>query len=440
MASNDSLDGSGAGDAGPLQQELRRSGPGSGGFTDVFLERSACVTVRHVNGQVADRLVTRRAGSSVRRVDASGAVYEASGEPTLVREVLGPRPPAPEVAGELVRLDALLRLVEQSARAVDDRIRQVLIDAELGVQDICVVGPEDVRHDRRNLLYLTVRVIAEQAGRRATGFLTAGTSSADGALDGAVEGRAAAERALLGLSARPAPVAHLPVIVGPGRGTVLIHEACCHPLEGDEVERGSVYAARMGELIASPGLSIVDDSTVPDAVGSYRVDDDGTGAAATTLVDAGRLASFLTDRVSSHRLGLPITPNGRRDGFAHRPIPRMSNTCVLPGELDPADIIADTEFGLYAPHVGGGEVIESTGDFVFRVMNGYLIVNGRITDPVSETTVCGNGAEVLATIDAVGTDFEVGTAKCGKFGQVVPVGVCGPTLRIRSLLVGGVAG
>jgi TldD protein len=141
--------------------------------------------------------------------------------------------------------------------------------------------------------------------------------------------------------------------------------------------------------------------------------------------------------VTAERLGLPVTPNGRRDGYHHRPIPQMTNTCVLAGDVPPSDIIADVKYGLYAQHVGGGEVLESTGDFVFRVMNGYLIENGRITEPISETTVRGNGAEVPRRIDAVGDDVELGVAKCGKFGQLIPVGVCGPTLRIGSLLVGG---
>jgi TldD protein len=218
---------------------------------------------------------------------------------------------------------------------------------------------------------------------------------------------------------------------------VLIHEACCHPLEADEVLRGSVYAGHLGASIAAPGVSIVDDPSLPGAVGSYAMDDDGLPAGPTTLVHHGKLTSFLSDRVTSLRIGLPATPNGRRDGYHNRPIPRMTNTCVLAGDTTPADIISDTEYGLYAPHVGGGEVLESTGDFVFRVANGYLIENGRITDPISETTVRGNGADVLRAINAVGSDVELGVAKCGKFGQLIPVGVCGPTVRIGSLQVGG---
>ncbi|HEX6340199.1 TldD/PmbA family protein [Umezawaea sp.] len=424
-------------DTDALRDELRRATSGSCRHADAFVERYAHIALRHVGGRTADLMTTRRAGTSVRRVDGDGVAYQADDDPARVLEVLGAEQAAFDLSAGHAHLDDLVLAVEEAARSADPRITQVLVDAELSAQQIAVVGVDEVRRDQRSLLYLTIRVIAEENGRRATGFLTPGTSAADLSLDAAAAGRAAADRALIALAARPAPVAHLPVVVGPGRGMVLVHEACCHPLEADEVLRGSVYADRLGERIAAPGVSIVDDPTLAGAVGSYGVDDDGTAARPTTLVDDGTLASFLSDRVTSERLGLPITPNGRRDGFHHRPIPRMTNTRVLAGGVTPEDIIADTRFGLYAPHVGGGEVLESTGDFVFRVMNGYLIENGRITDPIGETTVRGNGAEVLRSIDAVGDDVELGVAKCGKFGQLIPVGVCGPTLRIGSLLVGG---
>jgi TldD protein len=218
---------------------------------------------------------------------------------------------------------------------------------------------------------------------------------------------------------------------------VLIHEACCHPLEADEVLRSSVYRDRLGTAIASEAVTIVDDALVPGAAGSYRVDDEGVTARATPLVEEGRLVSFLTDRLGALRLGVGATGNGRRDTYRSTALPRMSNTRVAAGEAEPEELVATVRRGVFARHVGGGEVVESTGDFVFRITNGFLIEDGRITDPIEETTVRGNGAEVLRDVELVASDVAVAAARCGKHGQFVPVGLVGPTLKIRSLLVGG---
>ncbi len=412
-----------------------------GEYIDSYIEDTVKVSARYAGSRVADLISTLNSGVSERRIRGETATYSAVSRPLPdAAEYFGESPRPEESAAQATSmLRQLLASADESARNLDPRIVQVLIDGELTQRRIAMVTPEEVIVDRRDLAYLTIRVVAEQNGTIATGFITPATTHQDLALDAAAAGAMAAERALVGLSARPAPVRHMPVVVGPGRGTVLIHEACCHPLEGDEVSRGSIYADRLGELIAARGLSIADDATIPGAAGSYARDDDGTPAASTTLVEDGRLASFLTDLVTARRLGLDPTGNGRRESFRHPCLPRMSNTRVLPGHTDPADVISSTDFGIYALHVGGGEVVESTGDFVFRVLNGYLIEGGRITDPVKETTIRGNGAEVLKMIDAVGNDPMTGAAKCGKFGQGVAVGVAGPTLRIGSLLVGGTA-
>lgn len=338
---------------------------------------------------------------------------------------------------EMSAVRTVLAEVDTAARRVDPAVAQVVIDFDLGAQDLLLADDEGAAAENRLLSYLTIRVIARRGGRMATGFYTPGLSGELPGIDPVSSGVEAGRRAVAGLDARPAPVGRMPVIVSGGRGIVMLHEACCHPLEGDEVLRGSVYADRLGEAVASPLVTITDDPTVPSAVGSYGRDDEGVPASSTTLIRDGQLTGYLTDHDSAARLGRESSGNGRCGTVLQPPLPRMSNTCLAPGASSVADIVADTKFGIYAQHVGGGEVIESTGEFTFRVTNGALIQNGRITDPVEETTISGTGTAVLADIDAVGDDPATGAAKCGKFGQWVPVGVVGPTLRVRSLLVGG---
>ncbi|WP_078489613.1 TldD/PmbA family protein [Streptomyces bikiniensis] len=331
-----------------------------------------------------------------------------------------------------------LRELEQAARDFDPAVAQVVIDFELAEQDHCLVDAQGLVHDETRLLsYLTVRVIARRGGRVATGFYTPGVSGPLSGIDMRAAGAEVARRAVTGLAARPAPVGRLPVVVAGGRGMVLLHEACCHPLEGDEVLRGSVYAGQLGRTIASPLVTLTDDPTVPGAVGSYGYDDEGVRATPTTLIENGVLTGWLTDQESAARLGLESSGNGRCTTALQPPQPRMTNTRLAAGTSTVDEIIASTEYGIYAEHVGGGEVIESTGEFTFRVTNGHLIVDGRVTDPIEETTITGTGTQVLRDIDAVADDSTVGAAKCGKFGQWVTVGVVGPTLRVGSLLVGG---
>lgn len=351
--------------------------------------------------------------------------------------VAGDRPAWLEIPAVL----KTLRDVEEAARAHDASIAQVVIDFELNDQSMCLVrGAEEDPYDEHRLLsYLSIRVIARRGARVSTGFYTPGTSGTLAGIDAPTCGTEVARRAVTGLDARPAPIGRMPVVVAGGRGMVLLHEACCHPLEGDEVVRGSVYAGRKGQMIAAPLVTVTDDPTVPGAVGTYRHDDEGVPGTPTTVIEQGRLVNYLTDEDSGARLGLGSSGNGRCTTVLDPPLPRMTNTCLAAGTTKVADIIADTPFGIYAEHVGGGEVIESTGEFTFRVTNGRLIENGRLTDPIEETTIAGVGSQMLQDVDAVADDPAVGAAKCGKFGQWVPVGVIGPTLRVGSLLVGGTA-
>ncbi|MEU2179478.1 TldD/PmbA family protein [Streptomyces thermolilacinus] len=423
--------------SGQAQSWHRTSGRlAEGRVSDISVQWGQATAARYVTrGTFLHRSVSGF-DPTVARVATGGTVPGGAPAPKHAPDGSGPgRPPAWTEPGTAL---TALRELEQAARDFDPTVAQVVIDFELAEQDLCLVDTEGLVHDETRLLsYLTVRVIARKGGRVATGFYTPGVSGPLSDIDMRAAGAEVARRAVTGLSARPAPVGRLPVVVAGGRGMVLLHEACCHPLEGDEVLRGSVYAGRMGETIASPLVTLTDDPTVPGAVGSYAYDDEGVRATPTTLIENGVLTGWLTDQESAARLGLASSGNGRCTTALQPPQPRMTNTCLAAGTSTVDEIIASTEYGIYAEHVGGGEVIESTGEFTFRVTNGHLIENGRVTDPIEETTITGTGTQVLRDIDAIADDSTVGAAKCGKFGQWVTVGVVGPTLRVGSLLVGG---
>ncbi|MFJ7625103.1 TldD/PmbA family protein [Streptomyces sp. NPDC097595] len=435
--------------AGELAAEMRRRAPRGVRPSSGAVQSWHRVSGRFAEGAVRDLSVQQGEATAARYLGADGLIHRAvpGFDPRAARldrfpdvgRATGPATEPPRWL-EIGAVVSSLGRLEEAARSLDPEVAQVVIDFELSDQETALVSGADTappRTDHRLLSYLSVRVVARRGERVATGFYTPGVSGRLDRIDMEACGAEVARRAVAGLDARPAPVGRMPVVVAGGRGMVLLHEACCHPLEGDEVARGSVYAGQIGERIASPLVQVRDDSTVPGAVGSYRCDDEGTEARSTTVIEEGRLTAYLTDHDSAARLGTAPSGNGRCTTVQQPPLPRMTNTCLAAGTSSVDEIIADTPFGIYAEHVGGGEVIEATGEFTFRVTNGWLIENGRITDPVRETTIAGLGTEVLRDIDAVADDVTVGAAKCGKFGQWVPVGVIGPTLRVRSLLVGG---
>jgi TldD protein len=233
----------------------------------------------------------------------------------------------------------------------------------------------------------------------------------------------------------------MPVVIGPAGGGVLFHEACGHGLEADTMGKGaSVYRGRRGERLGSPLVNGVDDATVPGGWGSFSFDDEGSPATRTELFREGELVGFLYDRYWSERDGESSTGNGRRQSYAHLPIPRMTNTSILPGDADPEAVVSDTPRGLYAKLLGGGQVNPATGEFVFGVTEAYLIEEGRITTPVRGANLVGNGIEILKAVDAVASDFDSRPGTCGKDGQGVPVGTGSPTLRIAGMTVGGTGG
>src|SRR5690606_29114538 len=254
--------------------------------------------------------------------------------------------------------------------------------------------------------------------------------------------RSAARRARLKLDARPAPSGEMPVVIGPGGGGVMFHEACGHGLEADLVRKGaSVFAGRIGEKVASPLVTLVDDGTMAGEWGCFAIDDEGRPARRNVLIEDGVLVDYMWDELRAREAGRTSSGNGRRQSYQHLPMVRMTNTYLLGGDSDPDDSVADTPRGVYIAHLGGGQVNTATGDFVFGMTEAYLIEDGRITEPLREGNLIGNGPAVLAAIDAVGNDFAMGSpGTCGKDGQGVPVGDGVPTLRVPTgLTIGGTA-
>ncbi|MDH5455467.1 MAG: metalloprotease TldD, partial [Gammaproteobacteria bacterium] len=300
--------------------------------------------------------------------------------------------------------------------------------------------------DVRPLIRLNVSVILEQGGRREQGY-SGGGARADLSyfLDGDLPlefAQEAVRQAIVQLEAQPAPAGTMPVVLGNGWPGILLHEAVGHGLEGDFNRKGvSAFTGKIGERVASDLCTIVDDGTIANRRGSLSVDDEGTPGQNTVLVENGILRGYMQDKLNARLMGVQPTGNGRRESFAHIPMPRMTNTYMLAGKHDPAEIIASVRKGLYAPNFGGGQVDITSGKFVFSASEAYLIEDGKVTSPVKGAMLIGDGPEALHKISMVGTDLKLdtGVGTCGKEGQSVPVGVGQPTLKIDELTVGGTA-
>jgi TldD protein len=298
--------------------------------------------------------------------------------------------------------------------------------------------------DVRPLTRLNVTVIAEEQGKREVGaFGGGGRVAFDHFLQDDRWRRFAAEaarQAILKLSAVEAPAGTMTVVLGPGWPGILLHEAIGHGLEGDFNRKGvSAFAGRLGQKVASELVTVIDDGTLPNRRGSLNVDDEGTPTGRTVLIENGVLRGYMQDKLNARLTGMPATGNGRRESFAHPPLPRMTNTFMLAGEDDPEDIIRSVDRGLYAVTFGGGQVDITSGKFVFSASEAYLIEHGRITAPVKGATLIGNGPDVLTRVSRVGRDLQLdeGIGTCGKDGQSVPVGVGLPTIRVDGMTVGG---
>ncbi len=340
----------------------------------------------------------------------------------------------------------LLERVEQEARRQDARVTQVMASLA-GVHEVVMVARSDgvMAADIRPLVRLNVTAIVEQDGRREQGSAGGGGrftyryfDEADRCLEYA---REAVRQALVNLDAVESPAGTMQVVLGPGWPGILLHEAIGHGLEGDFNRKGtSAFSGRVGERVATPQCTVVDDSTIADRRGSLSVDDEGTPAQNTVLIEDGILKCYMQDMLNARLMGVAPTGNGRRESFAHLPMPRMTNTYMLAGKYDPNEIVASVDKGLYAVNFGGGQVDITSGKFVFSASEAYLIENGKVTRPVKGATLIGNGPDVLTRVSMVGNDLQLdpGVGTCGKDGQSVPVGVGQPTMRIDGLTVGGV--
>ncbi len=342
------------------------------------------------------------------------------------------------------KLDAMRR-IDRLLRTADPRVQQVVVSL-VGALDTIFVARSDgvVAGDIRPLVRMNVQVIVEHNGRRESASSGYGGRYDYEELLGDDRpercAREALRQALVNLEAVDAPAGMMPVVLGNGWPGVLLHEAVGHGLEGDFNRKGtSTYAGRMGQRVASPGVTIVDDGTLPGRRGSLNVDDEGTPTRCTTLIEDGILTGYMQDTLNARLMGMPATGNGRRESFAHLVMPRMTNTYMLAGKDDPEDMIRSVKRGLYAVNFGGGQVDITSGKYVFSATEAYMIEDGRITAPVKGATLIGNGPETMQRVKMIGHDLALdqGVGTCGKDGQSVPVGVGQPSLLIDQLTVGG---
>jgi TldD protein len=341
---------------------------------------------------------------------------------------------------------ALLGRVETMARAKDPRVSQVM--AGLASEyDVVLIARADgtLAADVRPLVRLSVTVIAEQNGRREMGSAGGGGRFGLDHFDDALAQSyvdEAVKAALTNLEARPAPAGEMSVVLGPGWPGILLHEAIGHGLEGDFNRKGSsAFSGRIGKRVAAKGVTVLDDGTLPDRRGSLNVDDEGNTSQRNVLIEDGILKGYIQDAMNARLMGVKPTGNGRRESYAHVPMPRMTNTYMLGGDKSPEEIVASLKKGLYATNFGGGQVDITSGKFVFSTSQAYWVENGKIQYPVKGATLVGNGPDALTRVSLIGNDMALdsGVGTCGKEGQSVPVGVGQPTLRIDGLTVGGTA-
>jgi TldD protein len=338
----------------------------------------------------------------------------------------------------------LLERLEQFARKMDTRITQVMASIA-GEYEVIMVARSDgvMAADVRPLVRISVQVIAEHDGRREQG-----SSGGGGRFDYHYftdeilqdYAQKAVHQAIVNLDARPAPAGSMTVVLGAGWPGILLHEAIGHGLEGDFNRKGSsAFANMMGKQVAAKGITVVDDGTIIDRRGSLSVDDEGNATNRTVLIENGILRAYLQDSLNARLMGMNVTGNARRESYAHIPMPRMTNTYMMNGDKDPAEIIKSVKKGLYAANFGGGQVDITSGKFVFSAAEAYMIEDGKITYPVKGATLIGNGPDVLTRVSMIGNDMRLdsGVGTCGKEGQSVPVGVGQPTLKIDGLTVGG---
>ena len=453
-------------DPAVAERAIARALAHGGEFAEVFAERRSGLTMAIDESRIESVQTGAEEGAGV-RVLSGGTTYFAHVDgldPADVERAAGeaaaalrgdraePRPLRAAVRGPepierppgdvpAARKAELLRELDERARSAGGEISQAMASYGEARREVLVANSAGLLSgDDRTRVRIGAQAVARRGERVETGAETLGGHRGFELFDDdpAAIAAGAARKALVLLDAGPAPTGSMPVVVGGGFGGVLFHEMTGHGLEADHVQKGaSVYAGKLGEIVAQPLLTAYDDGRMPGEWGSDAIDDEGAPTQKTRVIDEGRLVGFLYDRQTAERDDAAATGNGRRESFRHLPIPRMTNTYIAPGEAEPEAIIAEVEQGFYAVSFAGGQVDPATGDFVFGVNEGYLIERGEVTRPCRGATLVGNCLQALAAIDAVGNDFWMKTGMCGKGGQKVPVGTGQGHVRIASMTVGG---
>ncbi|MFN4341104.1 MAG: metalloprotease TldD [Azonexus sp.] len=412
------------------------------------------VGVRAISGEktafaYSDDISARALGDAAQAVRAIAAAGQAGSLPALQSAKAAHSLYVPNDPIASLPADAKVRLLERLegyARAIDPRVVQVMASLA-GEYEVVLVAGSDGRlaADIRPLVRCSVSVIVEENGKREQGGAGGGGRFDFGYFDDAVLQRYAREavhQAVVNLHAEPAPAGQMTVVLGSGWPGILLHEAVGHGLEGDFNRKGSsAFSGRIGQRVAAKGVTVIDDGTIADRRGSLNIDDEGNPTQRTVLIEDGILKGYMQDGLNARLMGVGPTGNGRRESFAHLPLPRMTNTMMLAGEHDPQEIIASVKKGIYAANFGGGQVDITSGKFVFSMSEAYLIEDGKVTRPIKGATLIGNGPDALTRVSMIGNDLRLdpGVGTCGKDGQSVPVGVGQPTLRIDGLTVGGTA-
>ena len=458
-------------DAGLLQATIARALRRGGDFAEVFVEDRDSLGLRLEDGRIEQTSGGREVGAAVRllsgehtyyaysdALDEAGmtaaadavaaAVRAGEGGPALIDLGLVRSEPGRHVVNvppdtvAIARKAQLVRAGNEAARGAGAEVAQATVGYGDTRQKVLIANSlGDLVYDDRTRTRFTVQVVARRGDVIQTGHETVGGSAGFELVDEATAravAATAAEKALIMLDSRPAPVGAMPVVMANGFGGTLFHEACGHGLEADAIAKGaSIYTGKMGEVVAAPIVSAYDDGSLPNGWGSQAFDDEGVPTQKTRVIEDGRLSGYLYDRLRAREAGAAPTGNGRRQSFRHVPIPRMTTTYIAAGAATADDIIAATPRGFYAKSLAGGQVEPASGNFVFGVAEGYLIENGRLTTPLRGATLVGNGIDILMRIDMIAADFDVKTGICGKDGQGVPVGTGQATLRIAEMTVGG---
>jgi TldD protein len=394
------------------------------------------------SGEVSEAAL-RRAATTVGAVAAGHAGREAEAPRSTNARLYSDANPLSGM--EFGTRTSVLAAIDAYARGRDGLVKQVMASLAGSWQAVQIIRADGTRvADLRPLVRLNVTVVVERDGRRETGSNGCGGRFGYDRILGEADWRGAVDealrQALVNLDSRPAPAGEMEVVLGPGWPGILLHEAIGHGLEGDfNRKKTSAFAGLLGSRIAVAGVTVVDDGTLADRRGSLTVDDEGTPTSRTVLIEDGILREFLQDRLNARLMGVRATGNGRRQSYAHAPMPRMTNTVMLAGPHEPEEMIRSVKHGLYAVNFGGGQVDITSGKFVFSASEAYLIEDGRVTAPVKGATLIGNGPDVLTRVAMIGNDMALdpGIGTCGKNGQGVPVGVGQPTLKLSGLTIGG---